>query len=97
MCGEGGGGFWDAPVACCPDHRLALCDSVQESEAHHWLNELHSIVLGRIVRGCDHDSNPFSLECPGSKSSDETNAGQDRVENLAMTVSQVLEDILCDR
>jgi hypothetical protein len=43
------------------------------------------------VRSRDHDSDPFSLECSGPQSSNETNTGQDRVENIAMAVSTFLK------
>jgi hypothetical protein len=62
-------------------------------DAYHWLYELDAVVLGRVVGSCDHDSDPFSLECSRSKSSNKTNTGQDRIENVAAVVSHV-RDIL---
>jgi hypothetical protein len=42
------------------------------------------------VRCCDHDTDPFSLQGARAKGSNETNAGEDRVENITASVSYIL-------
>lgn len=54
---------------------------------YQWLNELHTVVLGRVVGCCDHDTNPFSLQSSRSEGSDESNACEDRVKDIAAAVS----------
>ena len=53
----------------------------------HGLNELDAVVLWGVVRRRDHDTDPFSLEGARAKGGNETNAGEDRVENVAAAVS----------
>lgn len=78
------------PATCCPK-LLSACDLVRGvSATYHWLYKLHTVILRRIVRSCDHDTDPFPLECPRSKSCDETDAGKDGIENIATTISEIL-------
>jgi len=57
--------------------------------AYHWLHELDTVVLRRVVRRCDHDTNPFSPQCPRSKGCNKADTGQDGVEDIATAVSFV--------
>lgn len=41
------------------------------------------------MRCCNHDTNELPTELAGSKSGNETNTGQDRVEDIAGTISNV--------
>lgn len=52
--------------------------------AHHWVNELDSIVLGRIVAGGDHDSDGLAIELTRSEGCEKTGAKDDRVKELAV-------------
>jgi hypothetical protein len=56
----------------------------------HGLNELDTVVLWWVVRRCDHDTDPFSLQGARTKGSNETNAGEDRVEDITASVSCIL-------
>ena len=58
---------------------------------YHWFNELHAIVLRRVVRSGDHDTNPFTLERPRPERCNETNASEDRIEDITAIVSVVRE------
>lgn len=51
------------------------------------LNKLHAVVLGRIVGSCDHYTDPFALQSARSEGGNETNACEDRVEDIAAAVS----------
>ena len=62
-----------------------------EKEMYHWFDELHTIVLRRIVRSGDHDTNPFTLERPRPERCNETNASEDRIEDITAIVSVVRE------
>jgi hypothetical protein len=57
---------------------------------HHWLDKLDTVVLGRVVGCCDHNTDPFALQCSRSEGSDETNACEDRVKDIAAAVSFLL-------
>ena len=48
----------------------------------HWLNKLHPVVLGRVVRSGNHDANPLSLERSRPESRNEADTGQDGVEDI---------------
>lgn len=60
--------------------------------AYHWLHQLDTIVLRWVVRCRDHDTHKLSIQLAGTKSCNETNTGQNRVENIADTISQAPMD-----
>lgn len=60
------------------------------------LNELHAIVLRRVVGRCDHDADPFALQCPRSEGGDKTNACENRVQDIAAAVSFTLVVVALD-
>lgn len=60
-------------------------------KTYHGLDELHAVVLGRVMRCRDHDTNPFSLERARPKGRNEPHACQHRIEDKTAVVSHVLE------
>ena len=50
-------------------------------------NKLDAVILGWVVRGGDHDADPFALERARAEGGDEADAREDRVEDVATVVS----------
>lgn len=61
-------------------HAQAVC-------TYEWLDQLDAIVLGRVMRRRNHDTDPFSLERPRPQRGDQTHAGKHRFEHFAASVS----------
>lgn len=66
---------------------VSLVPVIGQRSTHHRLDKLDAVVLRGIVGRCDHDTNPFAFQCSRPKSRDETNACEDRVEDIATAVS----------
>jgi hypothetical protein len=53
------------------------------------IDELDAVVFGRIVARCDHDANGLAIEFPGPEGSEEADAEDDRVEEVASGAVQL--------
>lgn len=63
--------------------------------AHHRIDQLDAIVLGGIMAGSDHDTNPLAAELLRTQSCKQAHAKHDGVEEVAeraVSVNPTLED-----
>jgi hypothetical protein len=74
-------------AACYPVAKLAHVTIPSTKRTHKWLHQLHTVVLRGVVRRRDHHPDPLPLQRARPKRCDETNACQDRVEDVAVIVS----------
>lgn len=51
---------------------------------YHGIDQLHAIVLGGVVTGRDHDTNPLAVEFLGAKACEEGDCKNNRVEQIAI-------------
>jgi len=58
-----------------------------ERQSHLGLYQLHAVVLGRIVGGRDHDTNVLPVQLARSKGCNQTDTGQDGVEDITAEIS----------
>jgi hypothetical protein len=52
--------------------------------SYHRIDQLHAIVLGGVVTGRDHDTNPLAVEFLGAKACEEADSKNNRVEQISV-------------
>jgi hypothetical protein len=61
--------------------------AVFQLSTYHRLHQLDAIVLWGVVRRRDHNADVFAVQLARPQSCNETNAGQDRIEDIAAAIS----------
>lgn len=56
----------------------------RDKVSYHRVDQLHAIVLGGVVTGGDHDTNPLAVELLGAKACEETDSKNNCVEQISV-------------
>jgi len=51
--------------------------------SYHGINELHTIVLWRVVTGGNHDTNRLAIEFPRSQGGEQANTMDNGIEQIS--------------